>query len=93
MLFRSENSPKPNRVSISTSAERTSVDLAPGAKSTVTVGLGSGLPYRPLTFPTNYLYTISITSQNGFVPFLETPDSNDSRLLGARIRLVPTYER
>jgi hypothetical protein len=59
----------------------------------VAVRPGTGLPYRPLTFPTNYLYSISITSESGFVPFLETPESSDSRVLGARIRLVPTYDR
>jgi hypothetical protein len=52
---------------------------------------GNGLPYRPLTFPMNYLYAISIASDNGFVPFLEQPPSDDSRLLGVRVHIVPTY--
>jgi len=88
-----ENGTKPNRVTIATGAQRQTLDLAGGATSTVTVGLGPGLPYRPLTFPTNYLYGISISSENAFVPFLEQPGSTDARLLGVRIRLVPTYDR
>ena len=80
-------------MSIVTGAQRESVELAPGATAAETVGVGGGLPYRPLTFPTNYLYAISITSESGFVPFLEIPESKDSRLLGVRIRLVPTYDR
>jgi hypothetical protein len=88
-----ENGGKPNEVLIRTGGEKLSVPLAPGEQKTVTVRPGTGLPYRPLTFPTNYLYSISITSENGFVPFLETPESTDSRVLGARIRLLPTYDR
>jgi hypothetical protein len=88
-----ENGAKPNEVRIRTGGEHLSVLLAPGEQKTVTVRPGTGLPYRPLTFPTNYLYSISITSESGFVPFLETPESSDSRVLGARIRLVPTYDR
>jgi len=88
-----ENGAKPNQVRIQTGAERLEVPLTPGEQKTVTVRAGGGLPYRPLTFPTNYLYGISISSQSGFVPFLETPESTDSRVLGARIRLVPTYDR
>ena len=88
-----ENGAKPNEVRIRTGGERLSVALAPGEHKTVTVRPGRGLPYRPLTCPTNYLYSISISSENGFVPFLETPESSDSRVLGARIRLVPTYDR
>jgi len=88
-----ENGAKPNQVRIRTGGESLSVPLAAGEQKTVTVRPGTGLPYRPLTFPTNYLYSISITSESGFVPFLETPESSDSRVLGARIRLVPTYDR
>jgi hypothetical protein len=88
-----ENGGKPNEVRIRTGGESLSVPLAPGEQKTVTVRPGTGLPYRPLTFPTNYLYSISISSESGFVPFLETPESSDSRVLGARVRLVPTYDR
>ena len=88
-----ENGAKPNRVTVRTNGESAAVPLAPGEQKTVTVRPGAGLPYRPLRFPTNYLYSISITSESGFVPFLETPESSDSRVLGARIRLVPTYDK
>jgi hypothetical protein len=88
-----ENGAKPNVVTIRTNGEDARVPLTPGEQKTVVVKPGAGLPYRPLTFPTNYLYSISIASENGFVPFLESTESNDSRMLGARIHLVPTYDR
>ncbi len=88
-----ENGAKPNRVRIHTGGDSLSIPLAAGEAKTVTLRPGTGLPYRPLTFPTNYLYSISISSEAGFVPFLETPESTDSRVLGARVRLVPTYDR
>jgi len=88
-----ENGAKANTVHIRTGGESVSVPLLSGKAKTVTVRPGTGLPYRPLTFPTNYLYSISISSDAGFVPFLETPESTDSRVLGARVRLVPTYDR
>jgi hypothetical protein len=88
-----ENGPKRNRVTIRTAAGRQTVVLAPGEKRTIEVDPGTGIPYRPLTFPTNYLYSMSIASENGFVPFLEEPGSNDSRLLGVHVRLSPTYDR
>jgi len=50
-------------VRIRTGGENLSVALAPGERKTVAVRPGAGLPYRPLTFPTNYLYSISITSE------------------------------
>jgi hypothetical protein len=87
------NGPKRNRVTVRTGAERQSIVLTPGQVVTINVRPGSGLPYRPLTFPMNYLYAMSISSDNGFVPFLEEPGSTDSRLLGVRVRLVPTYDR
>ena len=85
------NGPKPNHVTVRTATDRVAVDLAPGEVKTITVRPGSGVPYRPTIAPTNYVYSMSIASESGFVPFLETPESSDSRLLGARIRLVPTY--
>ena len=88
-----ENGAKANQVRIQTGGERVDVTLTPGEQKTVTVRPGTGLPYRPLTFPTNFLYAVSISSESGFVPFLEIPESTDSRVLGARIRLVPTYDR
>jgi hypothetical protein len=48
--------------------------------------------------PTSYLYAISISTTNGFVPFLDIPcetptncPSSDARYLGAMIHLVPEY--
>jgi hypothetical protein len=47
--------------------------------------------------PTSYVYTMSVKTTNGFVPFLEVPCEkpsacvSDSRYLGAMIHVVPEY--
>jgi hypothetical protein len=92
LMIEIANGPKPNRVTVRTGAECATVDLERDETKTVTVRAGSGVPYRPTTAPTNYVYALSVASDNGFVPFLETPGSSDSRLLGARVRLVPMYQ-
>ena len=88
-----ENGLKPNEVTVSTLGARERVHLAPETTAVVHLTMGGGVPYRPMIYPTNYLYTISIASESAFVPFLEIPGSSDSRLLGARIRLVPFYRQ
>ena len=50
-----------------------------------------GVPYRPYETPTSYVYVVTITTTNGFVPFLEMPPSSDSRYLGARVTLRPEF--
>jgi glycosyl transferase family 87 len=87
------NGPKPNHVTVRTDADRQLLTLAPGQVRTIQIRPGNGVPYRPMTFPTNYVYWVSIASENAFVPFLEQPGSSDSRLLGVQVRLVPTYQR
>jgi hypothetical protein len=37
------------------------------------------------------VYTVSIKTTSGFVPFLLVAGNSDSRFLGARIHLVPQY--
>jgi hypothetical protein len=57
----------------------------------VELAVENGVPYYRIEQPTSFLYTVSITTTSGFVPFLTAPDSSDSRFLGARVRLVPDY--
>jgi hypothetical protein len=53
---------------------------------------GAGVPYRPSRYPTNYIYTLTLSTAEGVVPFLEAPGENsDSRFLGVRVRIVPVY--
>ncbi len=86
-----ENGGKPDRVTISTGRESRTLDMKPAEKGRLTLAVEDGVPYRRDEQPTSYVYTISITTTSGFVPFLEAPGSSDSRFLGARIRLVPEY--
>jgi hypothetical protein len=82
----------PNEVVIRSRAQRVSVVLEPGETKTVTVSMPRGLPYRPVPgHPTNYTYTLSISSASGFVPMF-TSGGRDHRYLGAMVRVTPAYE-
>jgi hypothetical protein len=86
-----ETGPKANRVIISTGGDRRVVDMAPSSQQTVELAMPHGMPYKyDPRFPTNYVYSISISSSSGFVPMFET-GANDSRFLGVMVRLIPTY--
>jgi hypothetical protein len=86
------NGPVPNRVTVSSGFRRTSVDLAPGEVQNIEMAPGAGVPYRPSRYPTNYIYTLTLSTAEGVVPFLEAPGENsDSRFLGVRVRIVPVY--
>ena len=58
---------------------------------TFEIEMPNGVPYKyHPDFPTNYVYILSIASSTGFVPMFEN-GSSDSRHLGVRVRLIPTY--
>jgi hypothetical protein len=79
-------------VTVSTGFSRRVVDLASGEVAEVELSPPPGVPYRPSVYPTNYVYPLSVRTTAGFAPFLEDPGgSDDSRYLGARIRIVPIY--
>lgn len=86
-----------NRVTISTGRESQTLDMSPGQLQTIAMGVRNGVPYRRDVQPTSYVYTMSIKTTNGFVPFLEVPCekpgtcASDSRYLGAMIHVVPEY--
>ena len=89
----------PSRVTIDTGAERQVVDVPAGDRRSVTLAMPRGVPYRPFPeFPTNYVYTISIESDGGFIPMFSHDASapelvrRDPRFLGVNVRLVPQYE-
>lgn len=85
------DAPIPNEVSIDTGRDDRTVTLAAGVPQTFTLEMPEGVPYRPYETPTSYVYVITVTTSNGFVPFLEAPPSNDSRFLGARVTLRPEF--
>ena len=85
------NGPKPNRVVVSAGWRRTTIDLAPGEVRQVDFKPAGGVPYKPSVYPTNYIYTFSVSSAAGFVPFLEENGSSDSRYLGASVKVTPVY--
>jgi hypothetical protein len=85
------DAPIPNEVSIDTGRDDRTVTLAPGVPQTFTLEMPEGVPYRPYETPTSYVYVITVTASNGFVPFLEAPPSSDSRYLGARVTLKPEF--
>ena len=87
-----------NRVTVSTGRERRTLEMSPGELQHVSLTVRAGVPYRRDIQPTSYLYTLTIRTTNGFVPFLDLPcerpgscASSDPRFLGALIHVVPEY--
>ena len=80
-----------NRVTLSAGAGRQVLDLQPFETRQVRLGMPYGVPYKPWTFPTNYTYVLSITTSDGFVPYLVNRSSIDARFLGAMIKVTPVY--
>ena len=86
-----QNGARPDRVTVSTGRESRTLAMKPEEVARVTLAVEDGVPYRRDEQPTSYVYTVSIGTTSGFVPFLEAPGSKDSRFLGARVHLVPEY--
>jgi hypothetical protein len=86
-----QNGGAPGRVSVSTGAESRALTMTSAEIARFTLAMPRGVPYHRDENPTSYLYSVSFRTTAGFVPFLESPASNDSRFLGARVRLVPEY--
>jgi hypothetical protein len=80
-----------NRVVISAGLRRVSLQLAPGEVRAVDFVPFGGVPYKPALYPTNYIYSFSVSTTAGFVPFLEESGSTDSRYLGVKVRVTPIY--
>jgi len=86
-----ENGADPATVTVSTGAETRTLRMKSAEKARFDLAVSRGLPYTRDENPTSYLYPVSIRAGAGFVPFLEVSGSNDSRFLGARVRLMPQY--
>jgi len=85
------NGPVPNRVVIAAGFRRLTLDLRPGEVRSVDFKPAGGVPYKPALYPTNYIYTLSVSTTDGFVPFLEEAGSTDNRHLGVLVKLTPVY--
>jgi hypothetical protein len=97
LMVEIRNGGAPNRVTISTGRESQTFDMSPGELQRATLGVRAGVPYRRDVQPTSYVYTMTVRTTNGFVPFLDVPCdrpgtcASDSRYLGAMIHVVPEY--
>ena len=89
--FEITNGAVPNRVQIRSGWRRATLDLAPGEVRVVELAAGARVPYKPARFPTNYVYSVTLATSAGFVPFLEDVKNSDSRYLGAMVRITPVY--
>ncbi len=81
----------PNHVVISAGLRRVALDLAAGEARRVDFKPFGGVPYKPSRYPTNYVYSFSVSTSDRFVPFLEESGSTDSRFLGVNVRVTPIY--
>lgn len=85
------NGRAPNRIVVSAGWRRVTLDLAAGEVRSIDFKPAGGVPYKPAVYPTNYIYTFSVSTSAGFVPFLEEAGSTDSRYLGALVRVGVVY--
>ncbi len=78
-------------VTIRAGGRTTVVELEPETTRWATVTMEEGLPYRPVPeLPTNYVYLLSISSSDGFVPLFT--GGRDNRFLGVMVHVTPVYE-
>lgn len=86
-----ETGPRPNRITVDTGAGQRVIEMAASSQQIFEVAMPRGVPYKyHPDYPTNYVYSVSISSSSGFVPMFEN-GSTDSRFLGVMVRLIPTY--
>jgi hypothetical protein len=85
------NGALPDRVTVSTGAESRTLEMKPSEVVTLQLAVEKGVPYHRIEQPTSFLYVVTIKTTSGFTPFLDSPDANDSRFLGALVRFMPEY--
>jgi hypothetical protein len=80
------------RVRASSGWQTSSIELPAGGTGSVRLAMEPALPYRAVPGqPTNYVYQLSLSSSDGFVPLFSS-GARDSRFLGAMVRVTPVYE-
>jgi len=92
------NAGVPNRIKVTVGRQTQTLDMSPGELRQLSFAVGGGVPYHRDDQPTSYLYVMSVSTTNGYVPFLDLPcekpgacPSTDPRFLGAMIHVVPEY--
>jgi hypothetical protein len=87
-----------NTVKVTVGGHTQSLKMQPGELGHLSFAVRGGVPYHRDVQPTSYLYLMSISTTNGYVPFLDLPcekpgacPSEDARYLGAMIHVVPEY--
>jgi hypothetical protein len=87
-----ETGAEANRVTVDAGAGRRTVEVPANDSRTITIEMPAGVPYHvDPQFPMNFVYTMSITSETGFIPMFWS-GGGDARYLGIRVRLVPHYD-
>ena len=86
-----QNGANPDRVTVSTGRQSRTLDMKPAEVARLDMAVAAGVPYRRDEQATSYVYTVSIRTTSGFVPFLLVPGQSDARFLGARVHIVPQY--
>ena len=86
-----QNGGMADRVTVSTGRESRTLQMKPEEVALLQLAVEDGVPYHRTVQPTSFLYSVSIKTTSGFVPFLVAAGSSDSRFLGVRVHLVPEY--
>ena len=88
----------PNRVTVSTGRESQTYDMTAGELTSLSLDVRAGVPFRREVQPPTYLYSLTVETSDGFVPFLQTPcekpgqcATSDPRFLGAMVHVIPEY--
>ena len=87
-----ETGAEANRVTVDAGTGKHTVDVPANDSRTITIPMPAGVPYHvDPQFPMNFVYTMSIASETGFIPMFWS-GGGDARYLGIRVRLVPHYD-
>jgi hypothetical protein len=87
-----ETGDEPNRVTVDAGTGSQVIEIPAHDTRTLTVMMPEGVPYHlDPQFPMNYVYSMAIESETGFIPMFWS-GGGDARYLGVRVRIVPRYE-
>ena len=79
------SAPIENRVTVRIGGSESSVDVRRGVSTEVV------LTPRGVLSRGTWVYLLTVSTRDGFVPMLQDPDSSDPRYLGVAVQLTPTF--